>query len=69
MLKDLKTHPFYRPLWIRLVIVTVLAVWAVMEYAYGSTLFLTIVSALLVYCVWAFLLTYPDPSDTDKSST
>jgi hypothetical protein len=62
MFSDVHTHPFYRPLWVRISIVAVTASWVTFEYAYGNSgLFLALSAGAFVFCVWAFLLTYPKP--------
>jgi hypothetical protein len=60
MFNDFHSNPFYRPLWIRLLIVGSLAVWTVVEvYVSKSPFWGTLVAALFAYCAWMFLITYP----------
>jgi hypothetical protein len=53
-------HPFYKPLWRRIVIVIVTALWAGFEVFYsGSGVWMVIASAIFIYAVWMFLIAYP----------
>lgn len=51
-------HPFYRPLWRRIVIVLVCVAWSVMEFATGSPFWGTIALGLAGYGVWALFIDY-----------
>jgi hypothetical protein len=53
-------HPFYKPLWRRVVIVIVVALWAAFEFYMGQRgLWLWIAIGALAYAVYTFLLTFP----------
>jgi hypothetical protein len=53
-------HPFYRPLWRRLVLIGVVAGWFLFELLGPAEPFwMVIAGGLLAVCVWAFLITYP----------
>lgn len=54
-----KDHPFYKPLWRRLLIIAVAAAWAGFELIFARDGFWVIVSvAMLGYAVVVFLLQY-----------
>jgi hypothetical protein len=66
MFTDMHTHPFYRPLWRRLAIVGSIAAWTAVELFYSQSPFWSMLAvALLLYCTWVFLITYPKPSQED----
>ena len=53
-------HPFYKPLWRRVVIVLVIAVWFGFElYMGGGGLWLALAAGSLGYAVYTFFLTWP----------
>jgi hypothetical protein len=59
-------HPFYRPLWRRLVIVGLIAAWAAYEIGVvRDPLWMILIGGLLAYAVWNFLITWPKPGPTD----
>lgn len=58
-------HPFYKPLWRRVVIVTVVALWLAFEVFVGQNPFwIAIVGAVLVYSGWTLLFAWRDDSST-----
>lgn len=66
MLKDFHTNPFYKPLWVRAVIVGTLAVWTAFELFVAMSPFWGVLAvALLIYCTMQFFVTYP--KDTSRS--
>jgi hypothetical protein len=53
-------HPFYKPLWRRIVIVAVIVVWAGLEFYMGERgLWLWAAIGALVYAVYIFFLSWP----------
>jgi hypothetical protein len=54
-----QTHPFYQPLWRRIVIVATVAIWALLEILSADPLWIILACALLVYSIWALLVTWP----------
>ncbi|MBB4063283.1 DUF3329 domain-containing protein [Gellertiella hungarica] len=62
-------HPFYRPLWVRLLVVAICAVWFVVELVIGSPFFMVIMGALTVYTAWVLVIRFPrdgEASAADK---
>jgi hypothetical protein len=57
-------HPFFRPLWRRVLVVVACAGWAAFEYAMGSTGWATAALAFTAYAVWQFFYLYK-PADPD----
>lgn len=54
------SHPFYKPLWRRLVIITVTALWFGYELAYsGQPLWIVLAGGMLAYALWVFLISWP----------
>lgn len=62
MIKD-NEHPFFRPLWRRIAVVTVCAAWAVLEFATNTPFWGMIALAFTAYAVWTFLINYKGPGD------
>ena len=55
-------HPFYQPLWRRVAIVSVCAVWFAVElYFLGDPLFIPIAGALAAYSAWVLLIKWTPP--------
>lgn len=64
-----RDHPFYRPLWRRVAIVAVVAVWAAWEVIYVKDGLWTMISvAFLGYAVWMFFITYKKPAEPQPPS-
>ncbi|WP_181701387.1 DUF3329 domain-containing protein [Chthonobacter albigriseus] len=62
------SHPFYRPLWRRIAIVAVVALWLGYEVTFGGDpMWLVLATGMLAYSVWAFLLTYRPPADAPSA--
>lgn len=55
-------HPYFRPLWIRLLIVAVALGWAVVEFATGSPFWGILFGALGVYAAYRFFVAF-NPRD------
>ncbi|MEF2074253.1 hypothetical protein [Consotaella aegiceratis] len=55
-----RNHPFFRPLWRRVAVVTVVALWCALEWWGGDVTWGAITLALLGYAVWAYLIAF-DP--------
>ena len=51
-------HPFFRPLWRRIAVVTVCAAWAAVEFATGSSGWGMAALAFTGYAVWQFFYLY-----------
>ena len=62
---------FFRPLWRRVVITAVVAVWWAYESFFShEQLWIAITSVALLYCVWNFFLRFPKgPPVTPPGST
>lgn len=52
-------HPFFRPLWRRIAIVAVTALWSAVEWYNGEALWAMLTLGICAYAVWTFLVTYP----------
>ena len=63
-------HPWFRPLWRRLMISGLCVAWAVAEALYGQPPWDWIVIALAVYAVWGFFVadTYRTAKRQDETS-
>lgn len=55
-------NPFYRPLWVRVLIVAVCLGWALVEVANGAIVWAMFFAALGAYATWALLFTWKDPA-------
>lgn len=56
-------HPFFQPLWRRIVIVGLVAVWLAFEVIYTKdTLWMSVATVMLIYGIWSFFLNWPKQS-------
>jgi hypothetical protein len=63
-------HPFYKPLWRRVVMVAVIVAWVAFEFYKGdSGLWTTLAVGSLVYAVYTFFLTWPKDQPPDDSAS
>ncbi|MCK5932976.1 MAG: hypothetical protein KAG89_12485 [Fulvimarina manganoxydans] len=51
-------HPFYRPLWVRIVLTTVLCLWCLVEWMNGQAFWGVLVGAASLWAIWTFFITY-----------
>ena len=59
-----KSHPFYRPLWRRVLLTAFTGGWAVMELTYAQSPFwATIFGAIAIWFAWELLITYKEPAE------
>jgi len=56
-------HAFYRPLWIRLLIVGGLAAWTAIEFTVGSTGWGLLVGAIFAYSLYGLFIAFAPPPD------
>lgn len=60
MFKDENKHPFYKPLWRRVVIVLTIVAWLGFEiYQRSSGLWMAIAAGTLAYAVYTFFIAWP----------
>lgn len=57
-----QSHPFLDPLWRRILLVAVCAIWTVVEVFYGTPFWIMLVGALTVYAAWTYVYIY-EPSE------
>lgn len=57
MMRD-ADHPWMRPLWRRVALVAVCAVWAVIELATNSPGWALLAGGMAAYGAWVYLITY-----------
>jgi type VI protein secretion system component VasK len=53
-------HPIYRPLWVRVLIVGILAVWSVLEFTHGSPFWGTIAGWVGLFAAFELFWRYPE---------
>jgi hypothetical protein len=59
MPQSVNDHPFYRPLWRRMLIVLATVIWAGFEVLVTQSGMFTVLSvAIMAYAIWAFLIVY-----------
>ena len=56
-------HPFFRPLWRRILIVAVCVAWSIFEFVNGATFWGVIALGFAAYGVWQFFLNYRPPAE------
>jgi hypothetical protein len=55
-------HPFFKPLWIRLLIIAAAAGWGIFEFIGGSAGWGVLFLGFAAYSAWGFFVTFnPDP--------
>lgn len=60
MFKNENKHPFYKPLWRRIVIVLTIVAWLGFEiYQSNSGLWMAIAAGILAYAVYTFFIAWP----------
>lgn len=64
-LLDLR-HPFFRPLWRRVLVAVLLVGWTIFEVFGGSMLWAVLFGALAVYTIREFFLVY-DPANYEDT--
>jgi hypothetical protein len=57
-------HPFFRPLWLRVLVVALCLGWAAFEIAAGSPMWAILFGALGLYAAWGFFVAF-DPREPD----
>ncbi len=55
-------HPFFRPLWRRVLVTAFCLGWAAFEAAMGNPVWAVITAAIGIYCGYGFFVTF-DPRD------
>lgn len=56
-------HPFYRPLWRRVLIVAVPLGWAAVEVSAGAPFWGMLFAAIGFYALWVLVLRFPRDED------
>lgn len=57
-------HPFYRPLWRRVLLVAVTGAWACYENFWTKDpMWMVLTAGIFVYAAWVFLIKWVDPED------
>lgn len=57
------SHPIYRPLWVRLLIVGFCAGWAVIEFINHEIFWATVVGGVAAYAAYVLLITFKPPAE------
>lgn len=57
------SHPMFRPLWVRVVVVAVCLGWAAVELASGSVFWAILFGSAGAYLVYALFITFPPTDD------
>jgi len=60
-------HPFFRPLWLRVVVVVLCIGWALFEFATNSPFWGTLFGGLGVYAVWGLFITFNPRAKAEDS--
>ncbi|MCC6206466.1 MAG: DUF3329 domain-containing protein [Hyphomicrobiales bacterium] len=56
-------HPFFRPLWRRILLVAVCVGWSIFEFSMDAPTWGYIALAFAAYGAWQFLLNYKPPAE------
>lgn len=69
MSKNEAKNPFYKPLWVRIVLVGVLIAWSSIEWLHGETIWGVLAGALTLWAIWIFFVTFdPDTAGAADDS-
>ncbi|SCX14205.1 hypothetical protein DSM25558_1815 [Agrobacterium sp. DSM 25558] len=64
------SHPIYRPLWVRLLIVGFCAGWAIIEFVNHEIFWATVVGGVAVYSAYVLLITFkPPPEEVEEPAS
>ena len=66
MLRSEASHPFYRPLWVRICLLAALLIWTAIEWWHGESFWGVLSSAAAAWAVWTFFVQY-DPAPATGS--
>jgi hypothetical protein len=58
-------HPFFRPLWRRVLVVAVCLAWAAFEFTTGSPFWGVLFGGIGLVCAWAFFLAWDPDQGSD----
>lgn len=56
-------HPFFRPLWVRILVVAVAIGWGLFEYVLGNPFWSLVFWGLGLYAAWGFFIAAERPRD------
>ena len=59
-------HPFFAPLWRRIIIVVLTLGWAAFEIMTGNPFWAILFGAVGVHCTYQLLIAYPGPGSDDR---
>ena len=57
-------HPFFTPLWRRVVVVGILAIWTVIEITQGDPFWALLVGGIATYATYVFFFAFDGGDDT-----
>lgn len=57
-------HPFFRPLWRRVLIVAICIAWSIFEFVTNAPFWGTLALGFAAYGVWQFFITYQPPAES-----
>ncbi len=59
------THPFYRPLWVRVLIVAICLGWTIVEASTSEPFWAVLIGAVGIYAAWMLLVNF-NPMPVEK---
>ncbi|WP_288431602.1 hypothetical protein [uncultured Agrobacterium sp.] len=63
------SHPIYRPLWARLLIVGFCSAWAVVEFVNNQIFWATVVGGVAVYSAYVLLISFKPAAPKPEEAT
>lgn len=60
-------HPFFRPLWRRVLVAGLCLVWAIFEFSSGAFFWAILFGACFVYLSWQFFVVF-DPANYERGA-
>ena len=61
-------HPFFRPLWRRVVVVAICAAWGLVELSGGNTFWVVLFWGIGAICAWEFFVVYDAANYTEAEA-
>ena len=62
------SHPWFRPVWVRILVAGICIAWTTIEFVNGNTGWALVFGAASAYLLWAFFVTWTDPLDPEAEA-
>ena len=59
-------HPMFNPLWVRIIVTAICALWAMLEFGSGNPFWGILFAAAAAFCLWKFFINFEEYTDNDS---